>query len=193
MKPFGLTVIPFLLLASACMSDQRADVIRSSYSLWERNPIKGLGFSVELPKDRRDDFISADASYVRNAGGAMYHFSLHPIHLGALAEDRSVIEAFFVIMSADQYRVLCENKGRGPNCATFASTIHIFHDSIKEYRVVENGMMGASVFRRDYIGSNGEVVAIAIIRRDYADAESWRTEDIGAIDRILNSLQFTTS
>ena len=187
---YALISVPMLLLLGACMGGQGAIATQSSYDKWERVSIGKLGFSVEVPKDRRLDRVVANEPFVQNVGFATYDFSLDPIHLGLFEEDRYVIDAVFAVMTPDQYRILCEKGEYNPFSPTFASTIHIFHKSIKEYKIVENEVMGGSAFRRDYLGTHGQVVAISIIRRDYESAEPWRGEDLKAIERILNSVQF---
>jgi hypothetical protein len=189
MKTSLLTIVPLFLLATACLTGQNATLTLSSFKEWQRISVANLGFTVEVPKDRKEELILADSLFIKNSGCAMYQFSLHPIHISAGVEDLHVIDAFFAVMTPDQYRLLCERKGYGSYYKTYASTIQIFHQAVKEYHIIESGVMGASVFRRDIIGSHGQVVSIAIVRKDYADAEKWRTDDFQAIKRIINSVE----
>jgi len=158
---------------------------------WERISVRRFGFSVDAPVLRLNDFFS-DATFESNTGFGLYYFLLNPIHSGALTEDQYVIGAYFAVMSAEQYRVIQGKNGYYAYSRVFADTLHVYHDQEKEYPVDYFGK-AAHAYRRDFKGPDGQIVAVSILRYDYADAERFKTSDMTAIHRILSSVRFEKS
>jgi hypothetical protein len=185
---FILTLNAFIVTLPFGMCAVNPKLIPTDFTKWERVPVKKFGFTVELPKDRRDHWISND-QFEKSTGHGLFSFSLHPIQIGPGIEDRHVISTYFIVMTADQYRMICEKKGYGSYGDIFASTLHVFHKTTKQYRIDDQGK-GAMVFRHDFLGAQGQVVAVSIVRYDYAYAESLRESDHKQILRILESVSF---
>jgi hypothetical protein len=190
MKAIYASALLLATVLAACTDSDEAVVRRTSLEDWKRLEIPELGFSVEVPTGLIGKQVLNEQRYIDGTGGSTFVFSLHPIHIGALIEDRYVINAFFVVMTAKQYNIF--EKGNKhhiyDNC--YANTMHEFHPIRKEYDLVDSSGISATAFRRDYRDPEGGAVAIAIERLDYAGTESWRDGDVKAIDRILGSVEF---
>jgi hypothetical protein len=70
--------------------------------------------------------------------------------------------------------------------STFADSILIHHNDVTEIPYLDFGVP-THVYRRDFIGPNGQIVAASISRYDLAEPESFKETDLSTIHSMRPS------
>jgi len=177
-----------IMLLSLCGCTFAVGLKRTDIDKWSTRKFDDLGIAVEMPRKAALVEVLGRRRVENPDSWMTLSFNLHSVSSGRfLAEPLYLAQFSFERLSKEQYQSFRKGK-------QFLSYYWIWKDHHKsEYTNFEIFVwrdLGRDVqgWRRDYPCSNGDVIVAGVEYIPYAENEPFRTSDLEAIERVLNSV-----
>lgn len=172
-----------IMISNGCYSGLK----RTNLTRWEIKKIPELGIYLELPS-QPERVKCVDRNHTKKEWRCKFlSFSLHPVHPEVLAEPVYLINFRLVMFDKTAYELYLTKEHAANADRRFENTN--YHDEVTEFNSSRPyDMAGSITLRRDF--KNPKTGDVVLAAATYIPDAKKRDEDIAAIKRILNSIEF---